>query len=320
MDISALLYAGLIILQIITCNMLFSDYVKDYVDKFEEKRLQLAVNYSSEAAALMMKDNSANLEQDYEILARLNVDPIVAMDTFSMLMCKNYEIPISSTNQQQFMLDYCPVFLVASYDGYYIASRQEINSSGVENIVFSPKFPFLDQVTHVNDNGDEINSIFSYNMSLDTALRLDENGDLVKDTDLPVSKRRQLDSINETITDVLNEHLLEYAHSDPRGEIFIPAEVNSIMSTNPIANTSVIAYIDNFDMVGLKTNLQSFGIGGAKIKQKDVVVGFEVNVNGNIEKHYCYSKDMPDWVTPLEIFDSQQQAAEAGYYYHIIER
>lgn len=301
------------ILQIISMNMLFVDYANDYTNKFEEHRLQIAVNYAVDAATKEMKENSADLGQDYEAIGKLNVDPIVAMDTFSMVIAKNYNVPLNSTNQQSIMLDYCPVFLVATYDGYYLASKQDINDVGVENMIFTPKLPYSD--IHTEDDGTV--SLYSYNLSFTSALKVDSNGGVYKVSNPPKTRTQQLSLVNDTLSDVLNEALVNNANRDPRGMIFIPPEMTTIHSTNPVRNTTVFAYIDNFDLAGYGMDLQSFGIGGAEIKQKKVVVGFTITVAGKAEKYYTYSDRLPAGVVPIETFDSQEDAAKSGYYYYV---
>lgn len=313
MNIAPLIFGGLLLLQIVTMNLLFTDYAHDYFNQFEEERLQIAVNYAVDGATKEMKEDSSHLGQDYESMAKLNVDPIVAMDTFSAIMCKNYNIPVSSTTQQSVMCDYVPVFVVATYDGYYKADRVKINSSGVENMIFSTKLPYLKEV--IDEDGNY--TYYSYNLSLDDCLRVDSNGSVVKDYDPPLTRAEQSDLINNTISDILNDQLLKYANQDPRGEVYIPSEFTTIRSTNPVRNTTVFAYIDGFDLPAFGMNLQSFGIGGADIRQKQVVVGFTVEVNGKIEKYYAYSENIPDGVTIIETYDSQKDAAEDGYYYWI---
>lgn len=313
MNLSSLLFGGLLVLQIITMNMLFTDYASDYHRKFEEKRLQIAVNYAVDAATKEMKENSANLGQDYESIAKLNVDPIVAMDTFSTIIAKNYNVPVNSVNQQSILLDYCPVFMVATYDGYYIASKEKINSSGVENVLFSPKLPYSEVYTEEDGS----TSLYSYNLSLTSAIKTKSDGSVYKVNYPPLTRKEQSDLINTKVSDVLNDTLVKYANKDPRGEIYIPSEMTTVMSTNPIQNTTVLAYIDNFDLAGYGMDLQSFGIGGSEIKQKKVVVGFTIEVNGNMEKYYAYSDRLPEGAVPIESFDSQEDAAKEGYYYYI---
>ena len=313
MSLSSLLYGGLLLLQIITMNLLFTDYCNDYYNKFEEKRLQIAVNYAVDAATKEMINNSANLGQDYETLAKLNVDPVVAMDTYSTIICKNYNVPVNSINQQSIMLDYTPVFMVATYDGYYLANRVTINSSNIENMVFTPKLPY----SQVIEEKDGSKTRYSYNMSLKTAIKVDGKGNVTKVTSPPISEKEQSDLINTKISDVLNEALVKYATTDPRGEIYIPSEATTVGSTNPIRYTTVFAYIDNFDLAAFGMDLQSFGIGGSEIKQKKVVVGFTIKINGKDEKYYAYSDKVPQGANPVESFDSQEDAAEAGYYHYV---
>lgn len=313
MSLSSILYGGLLILQIITMNMLFTDYAADYTKKFETNRLQIAVNYAVDAATKEMKESSSNLGQDYESISKINVDPTVAMDMFSTILAKNYNVPVNSTNQQALMLDYVPVFMVATYDGYYVMRKEIINSSGIENMLFSPKLPY----SQTYREADNSTSIYSYNLSLTAAIKVDANGGVYKVDYPPLSRTEQSDLINSKVSDVLNEYLTKYANDDPRGLVYIPSEMTTIRSTNPIRNTTVFAYIDNFDLAGYGMDLQSFGIGGAEIKQKKVVVGFSMTINGRTERYYAYSDKVPSGVTPIETFDSQEDAAKQGYYYYV---
>lgn len=313
MNISSIIFCGLILIQIITANMIFTDYVNDYMNKFEEKRLKIVVNYATDAAVQEMKNQSANLGQDYENLSKLNVDPIVAMDTFSTILCKNYGVPLNSTNQQNIMTEYCPVFLVATYDGCYVANKEKINSSGVVNYIFSNKVPYIG--VNTDTNGNEL--IYSYNMSLDYAIKVDNNGNIYKTYDLPINKSKQLNIINSKISDILNENLVKYASTEPKGKIYVPFDTKLIKSTNAVKNTSVIAYIDNFDLCGYGYDLQSFGIGGSEIKQKKVVVGFEIEIDGKFKKYYTYSDTVPDKCNVIEVFNSPEDAAGNGYYFYV---
>jgi hypothetical protein len=305
MSWTALLYSGLLILQIITMNMAFSQYAADIYNKFEEQRLEIAVNYATDAAAEEMRYQSSHLGQDYESIGKINVDPKVAMETFATMLCKNYNVPDSASNRQQIMLDYCPVFVVATYDGYYILNKYKINDSGVENMIFSTKFPYSEKL------GDDI---ISYNLSFNYATKLDKDGNLFK-TVVDVNKSKEI--INNKLSDVLNEQLTNNANKDPKGTFFIPSELSNMKSSNPVNNTTVFAYMDNFDLSGYGLDLQSFSIGGSDIKQKKVVVGFRSNLIHGIDLYYTYSDRLPSGVTPLEVFDNPEDAAKKGYYFYV---
>ena len=309
MRLGALIFSGLILLQFITMNMFFTDYAVDGVEKFEERRLQIAVNYAVDAATKEMKDTSANLGQDYTTMGKLNVDPTSAFDTFSTIICKNYDIPCSEVNRQSVMLDYCPVFCVATYDGYYITDRVTINDSGVVNMMFGTKMPYLYRTTDPT-NGKK--QIYSLNLSLKQSRMVDEDGMVYRIDDPIIPENQQARVISNTLSNVLNEYIVKYASKDPRGMVYIPPKVNSLNSTNPVKNTTVFAYIDNFDLTSTKHKLQSFGIGGSEIKQNKVVVGF---IKDGI-KRYTYSGRLPEGVHPIESFDSPGAAAQAGYYFY----
>lgn len=318
MTIPALILSGLLLLQIVSMNMLFVNYAKDLINKFEERRLQIAVNYAVDAASQEMVNNSANLGQDYESIARLNVDPTVAMDTFATMICKNYSIPVNTTNQQSILTDYCPVFVVATYDGYYVADFHDINVSGVYNYVFGTKMPYSEVVEVDVGGGNTETRMYSYNMGFTSAIYVDEYGGVYRDYNPPRSYAEQKDIVNTTISDVLNEQLLKNTPYDLRGEMYIPADFTALRSTNPIDATTVFVYIDEFDLPMFGLDLQSFGIGGSDIENKKVVVGFTLTgENGVVEKYYAYSDQVPDDANRIETFDSQEDAAAHGYYYYI---
>jgi hypothetical protein len=313
MQLSSILYGGLLVLQIITMNMLFSDYASDYHAKFEEKRLQIAVNYAVDAAAKRMRETSDDLGQDYNDLTKFNVDPTIALETFSAILAKNYDVPLNPENMQSVLLDYVPVFMVVTNDGYYVTSRHKVNDFGVENMIFSPKLPYSTTYTEVNGT----TSIFSYNLSLTSAIKVDSTGGVFKVDNPPLTTKEQSSLINNRISDVLNEHLIKSSNGDSRGMIYIPSEVTELGSTNTIRDTTVFAYIDNFDLAGYGMDLQSFGIGGANITPKKTVVGFTVGMVPDIQKYYVYSDELPAGATIVELFDSQEAAAQEGYYFYV---
>lgn len=307
-----IIFAGLMMLNIITTNLVITDYHYKAKARAEEDRLQVVVNYAADAAVKEMKETSANLGQDYASLSKLNIDPAVGLETFGTFLCKNYDIPVSTTNVQQVLIDYVPVFVVAAYDGYYVATKQVINDVGVPNMVFSPKMPYLQVYT--KENGDV--ELYSYNLSLKEATKISANGSIVKTKDTPLNSEEQLDFINKKITDVLNEYIVKEASVSPRGQIYLPSQVKTIQGTNPVRNTTVFAYLDNFDLGYNGQELQAFGIGGAEIKQNKMVVGFEVTSNGKTEKFYTYSDKLPSFAKPAEVFDSPEDAAQNGYYFY----
>lgn len=313
MSISSLIYGGLIILQMITMNMLFTDYAADYHKKFEERRLQIVVNYATDAAAEEMRKTSDHLGQDYEDISKFNVDPKVSMDTFAAVLAKNYNVPLNKDSIQSILMDYVPVFMVATYDGYYILDKGRINSSGEENMIFSTKLPYSSVYTEYDGS----KSIYSYNLSLTSAIKVDSSGEVFKVDNPPLNKDQQSDLINDKVSDVLNDYLSKSGNANSRGMIYIPSKMTTIRATNAIKNTTVLAYIDNFDLSGYGMDLQSFGIGGSDVKQDKKIVGFEAMVGGLLGKYYSYADELPDGLTVSEIFDTQEEAAKNGYYYYI---
>lgn len=317
MHFTSILYAGLLLLQIVTMNMLFSTYARDYRNEFEEKRLQIVVNYATDGAAKEMRDESSHLNQDYVALSRLNVDPKVAMDTFATIFGKNYRLPINNVNIQNLMTEYCPVFMVASYDGYYIADRRIINSSGVQNLIFTPKLPYLDNVPDYAGHS----RWYSYNLSGDNAIMVDDHGGIYnvyrERGQIPKTKSEILYIINQKLSDALNAKIQEYAATDPKGMIYVPSEMTVVHATNRIEYTTVFAYIDNFDIVSYGNVMQCFGIGASDISLRKVVAAFQKVVDGELHNFYAYSDELPQGVHVIATYATQQEAASHGYYYYM---
>lgn len=314
MSLSSLMFGGLILLQIISMNLLFTDYAKDYNNRFEEKRLKIVINYATDAAAQEMSSDSIDLGQDYEDVSKFSVEPSIALNTFSSIICKNYDVPISEKNKQEILFEYCPVFVVAAYDGYYVADRYKVEDSGLIQTKLSPKMPYIQTV--VDPAGGS--TLYSYNLGFKNALKVTPSGDIYKDNNPPMNSNDQKELVNTIISDVLNDQIIKYTN-DPRGEIYIPYDFTTIHSTNPILNTTVLAYIDDFDMSSSSTKLQSFGIGGSEVKVKEPVIGFTIEVGGELQKYYAYSDEVPtgNRVNKVQVFDSKVEAAQSGYYFYI---
>ena len=102
-----------------------------------------------------------------------------------------------------------------------------------------------------------------------------------------------------------------------KGKFYIPYALTSITAANPIEQTTVFAYVKDFDLGVYSKKLKSFSIGGSKLKLNNPVVGFKWFNNGREELGYCYFDDLPKDVNVFDkvSFDNPKEAAENGYYF-----
>ena len=104
-----------------------------------------------------------------------------------------------------------------------------------------------------------------------------------------------------------------------KGKFYIPYAFTSITAANPVEQTTVFAYVKDFDLGVYSKKLKSFSIGGSKLKLNNPVVGFKWFNNGREELGYCYFDDLPKDINIFDkvSFDNSKEAAENGYYYFI---
>lgn len=320
-------------------------YDKNAEKEIAELKLSITLNYCSDAAVDEMLDVD-NLSMDYEDFNKVKVNPQIALDTFVDLFCLNYGVSLSEENREHVMLNFMPVFVVAGYDGYYIASQEEVATNGEDDgssygLVFKPKMAYV-----YKPEGD-YEYIYGLNLGTDTCLRLkkgynqsDVTGDnslqLVRTSNLPSEianpdntakgkaegKAKRVAKINKLLTDRIAYEVdkVNNQQSFWRNSFFLPANLTSYTSVNPVEGPSVMALVENVDL-GSTHKVSAFSIAGSKITNVRMLAGYTTN-RGGVEKHYyCYSDLLPSGeiangnIKVENMYTDMESAAEAGYEY-----
>lgn len=286
------------------CTVAQIHSVKQEEMQLEEYVMTFAIDYSTEAAVEEML-NMSHLGQDYADLARTNMDPEVALETFINLMCMNYDLPLTDKAKMQIESGYMPVFCVATYNGYYMYTQQmDVNDSVY--LQGSVKMPYALQ------KGDKY---YALNLGAQNAYML-QGGQLTRvmlDTQ-GISPEEVYRQINSQVSDDLMYRFQQTTGRESEF-IYIPSNMTTIKQTNAIKGPTVMAFIDGWDF---KSNhaVSAFSIGGARVENARMVAGYEVvNDDGTTTKMYAYADLLPEGAHILEMFTSVHEAARNGYYY-----
>ncbi|GKX28639.1 hypothetical protein SH1V18_11190 [Vallitalea longa] len=299
----------------------FFRYIERDLQEFEQLRLSYAVDYASDAAIWELL-NSRDLSMDYSDFNYLSADPNLALDTFIDVFSANYGMNFDKNNLDHIKMNFIPVFVVAMYDGYYMATLKVVSNNlnypenGISNadwdLKFGPKMPYI----YKN------NATYALNMSGESALKIEEDEKtkepwLTKIEGLPVgikSKKANLSEINKIISanisytiNQINETNTKWANT-----FYIPSSLTTYSGVNPIEGPSVIALVQNVDLATTKP-ISSFSVAGSKLEKSRMVAGY---TREGI-KYYCYVDNLPSSIKAENLFPNVKEAAKEGYYYDV---
>lgn len=276
----------------------------------EEFRLRKAVNYAIDAATAEMLE-TGDLGMDYANWGKITVNPGLASEAFANSFCINYGMQTNQQNRDLVQMAYTKLFVVCAYDGYYVYSPKKVSEDGTYKFTSTPKLPYS---YHKGNN------TYALNLGLVDCWRFSSNRKLAK-VKSPLSEKETLSQINRHISDDFAYRLdQQYEHGWSKS-LYIPYEVTTVSSTNSIDRPSVLAFIDDVDIVSAKS-ISAFGVGGAHVTQNRSVAAYKRNG----KKYYSYAdllpKDMYTATNPdgkktfiEEMYMTCQEAAEAGYYH-----
>lgn len=280
----------------------FIQFYQDTYVSLQEQTLDVVVNYAVDAAVDEMVANTADLGLDYAEWETVNVDPEVALDMFTVIFAKAYNMSLSEDNVAAIRSSYLPVFCVAGYDGYYIAQPTRINSSGAHDAVFSVKQPYY-------YNGGS-GGIYALNLGGVDAKRFDGNS--IQRVTAPINQKTQRSIINAVVSDAIMETAYNQQDGYMFSTVFLPAEMTNLTRTNPIERPTVLAYMSNVEL-GFGRVGDVFGIGGARVTHQRFVGGY---LRDGV-KYYAYMDDIEPDVTVNKIFETPEKAAKEGYYFDL---
>lgn len=290
------------------CLLMFTQTQSLMRQKLDDMILKSSVNYAVDSAVDEMLD-TGDLGMDYANWGKFKLDPDIAVEAFVNNFCLNYNLPLTRENKELVRNQYIKVFTVCTFDGYYMYESRPINDQEWE-LISTPKLPYSMK------KGD---SYYALNLGLDSYWKF-QNGSLSK-VKSELGKNEQLSEINKRVSDDLMERVDKYYSNGFENTVYIPYNMTTIKPTNAITKPTVLALIDDVDIISSK-NTQVFGIGGANVKNTRQVAAYIRNG----EKYYCYADLLPeDKFTATnpdgtktfiqEMFSSPNEAAEAGYHH-----
>ena len=305
---------------IIAINFIFWNEKAIY--EYEQRQLDIQVNYAVDAAAQEMLYNTARLYTDYADWGKFNIDPEVAWYTYKEALIRNFNWSRSQENFDNMVADNIPFFVVICYDGYYAKLKVPVQtsadgSSGTTKVTsyelrWTPKLPF----TRVASDG----SIRMYNLGEKQYTSFNQSTSLkVDNTMTPDELYYKQVTVSNTITELLNKALFMGTEGNTEVGMYIPPSYTEFVKTNAIETPTVLTYLD-YQYGKSSQGYSIFAIGGSKIDEADFVICYEYNG----KKLYTYARYRDDveakygtFMTLIDVKTSAFLAAEDGYYYDL---
>lgn len=301
------------------------------VYEFEQRQLDLQVNYSVDAAVQEMLANSTHLGTDYAKWGEMVIEPELALDTYISVLLRNLGWSDTGQNRRDLIETSMPFFCVATYDGYYMYMRQheEVeqtlhSGAKVNNTVYemrwTPKLPYSETLEDPAQAGSYI--YYFYNLSdseygtyTERTNTLKYNNVLSHTSDGPGSSGRAWDVINDTLTKACNSAMFTGLEGKVDMQWYIPSTFSEWSNSNPVRSPSVLTYMSRSDQ-GVQYDTVTFGIGGAKIDDAEFCICY-IGAHGVP----CYTwADLRSQVEAkgysiISVTTSPKEAAEKGYYF-----
>ncbi len=291
------------------------------VYEFEQRQMDLQVNYSVDAAVQEMLANGTHLGTDYADWGSMTIEPEVALDTYLAVLIRNLGWADSEKNREDLIESSMPFFCVATYDGYYMYMRQQEKVNGVTMYphVWTPKLPYSDLVTDPSHSG--MYTYYFYNVGESSYGTYTEYNNKVKYDNVlnatasgPGSLERAQEVVSDTLTDACNSALYIGLMGEVDNELYIPASFSKWSNSNPVKSPSVLTYMSRSDET-TKYDKVTFGVGGAKIDDAQFCICYQYNGVP------CYTwADNRDRVESRgsvveRVTTTPEDAAKAGYYF-----
>jgi len=281
--------------------------------EFEQKQMDIQVNYSVDAAMQEMLTSTNDIGLDYVDFAKIKVDPQVAYDTYVKMLVSSFGWSNSKENYDYIQYDMIPFFCVVSNDGYYmkIKSKSEDVVNGVTNDTYplnwTPKIPF----TLVKDG-----SLYNITLSGTIPSAVKNNKLLINYSggDLTTAERKAY--IAKQLTYACNQALVTGSDALTDANILFPDTLSETRMANAIESTSIITYL--FDKTESSKRFKgAFGVGGSRIDNADFRIGY--TRNGKKLYTYPYNRSILEsqGIVIENVFTSDREAAESGAYFDI---
>lgn len=311
----------------------FFQWQQQSIYEFEQRQMDLQVNYAVDAAVQEMLANGEHLGTDYASWGEMNLEPEYALDVYLAVLIRNLGWADSEQNRKDLIESSMPFFCVAVYDGYYMYSRQQEkvitttnNGDNIENTVYemrwTPKLPYCEtvgsgdsRVAYFYNLGEtEYGTLRCYNGSVKA------DNPLSRTSEGPGSINRSKIVVSGTLTDACNSAMFAGLEGNVDSRIYIPATFSEWSNSNPVDRPTVLVYMSPM-FTESQYDVVTFGLGGARVDSNEFCIAYERNGS----KLYTFA-DMRDKVLAsgvsqiLDVYTSPKEAAEHGYYFDITMR
>lgn len=326
----------IIILMDILVFFNFYKWQRQAIYEFNQRQMDLQVNYAVDAAVHDMLRDGTHLGTDYATWGEMTSEPEVALNTYVALLLRNFGWADTSENRKNLIDGSIPFFCVATYDGYYMYCKQtdvltEKSITGTTTeikhypMVWTPKIPYSRTVWNESVGDDFAYSVYIYNLGFETYDKIEQNGDL--SVSLPILKSASYGPgsvtdaqyiVNNTLTDACNNALYLGLMDTIESSWYLPAAYSSWASNNPVVSPTVLTYMSRNDGV-TEYEVVTFGIGGAKIKDAEFCICYTTPAG---EKLYTYSTNRQavedTYGVKIDyIYSTAKEAAQAGYWFDL---
>lgn len=318
-------------LMLLICCIMFVgmlEWQNQAVYEFEQRQMDLQVNYAVDAAVQEMVVNSTHLGTDYADWGAMTVEPEVALDTYLAVLLRSLGWADSEENKAALIESSIPFFCVAGYDGYYMYMRQQdltVDANGIKVThyphIWTPKLPYAytdpsTQNVYFYNLGESHFGMYTY---ADNKIKEDYPYATSGSGYNTVSTAHMV--INDTLTEAMNSALFFGLEGDVQSEFYLPASFNQWSDNNPIDNVSVLTYMSRSDQT-TQYDTVTFGIGGAKIDEANFCICYTLP---NGEKLYTWAdkreivySTYPTIHNKIDrVVVSPAEAAKAGYYFDV---
>lgn len=328
------------ILIIVIAFLNFYNWHNESVYEFDQRQMDLQVNYATDAATQEMLAGSYSLETDYVDWGKMSVSPNTAYDTFLAVMLRNYGWTDTEENRQA-LDELVPFFLICTYDGYYLYKTEKVPNDAVatefdpRSEKYNGKFPAI-----VSGTGASRRYIYStiyrkyWTPKIPYAEHKDGsywmyylgsrygsyyNGASLKQGEQLLTQEMRdgsMECIANCINAAVNEGLNSGLGTITEEEFFIPADYTKYTRTNAVKHPTCITFLQREDAVS-QFNVLTLGIGGAKIDEANFVICYQRNG----EKMYAMAKYRSmveaEGIKVLKVLESPDIAAAEGYWFDL---
>lgn len=315
----------MILLIDIIVYMNFFQWQQESIYEFEQRQIDLQVNYAVTAAAQEMLEDGTNIDTDYSNWGDMTVEPELALDTYVSVLLRNLGYSDSEKNREELITDNMPFFIVAAYDGYYVygtvADAVEVSPGNFQVAYpkkWSPKLPY----SSTTGSGSNVKSIF-YNLggtTYDAYINGVWQADVkyVNDSqgrNYGATEAERLKVVSNTLTKACNSALFSALEGNVEEQWFVPDSFSKWSANRPVLSPSVLTYMSSTNTTSVY-EVVTFAVGGSKIDNADFYICYKNEKGEPVYTHVDNRTDVEQrGLTIIHTLTSMKAAAEKGYYY-----